>query len=78
MNPFKKISLGVYYSGIVVSSLLGIRDELRESNHRINSNAGFAISCFGGAMTGGFVGFLWPLTMIGKGIWAIDTVSKNN
>ena len=85
MNPVQKICVGVYCSGIVVSSLLGIRDELRAFNYRINSsgnhylinhNVNFAASCFGGAMIGVFVGVLWPLTMIGKGICALDTVSK--
>ena len=78
MNPFKKICVSVYCSGIVVSSLVGVRDQLRDKNYRINSNADFAFHCFGGAMIGGYVGLWWPLSAIGKGILAIDTVSKNN
>jgi hypothetical protein len=78
MKPFQKICTGVYCSGIVASSVLGVRDQIREHKYRIDSNVGFSFRCLGGAMIGGYVGLWWPLTVIGKGISAIDVVSKNN
>ena len=73
MNTVKNVVASVYYSGIVVSSVSGISENARKTRDYDNND--FAVSCFGGAINGAFVGLWWPLTFIGKCALVID---KNN
>jgi hypothetical protein len=59
------IILTTYATGIVVSSFIGIKEQLRSDAFVHESYSNFAINCIGGAMSGAFVGIWWPITLVG-------------
>jgi len=71
MSPISNIALGIYGTGIVVSSIFGIREhnlkiEKYKKEGRKIYYADYAMESFGGLMMGGFMGTMWPITVIGR------------
>ena len=71
MSLISNIALGIYGTGIVVSSIIGIREhnlklEKYKKEGRKIYYADYAMESFGGLMSGGFMGTIWPITLIGR------------
>lgn len=71
MSRISNIALGIYGTGIVVSSIIGIREhnlkiEKYKKEGRKIDYTDYALESFGGLMIGGFMGTLWPITVIGR------------
>ena len=71
MSPISNIALGIYGTGIVVSSIFGLREhnlkiEKYKKEGRKIDYTDYALESFSGLMLGGFMGTLWPITVIGR------------
>jgi hypothetical protein len=71
MSLISNIALGIYGTGIVVSSIIGIREQnLKIEKYKKEGRkiyySDYAMESFGGLMSGGFMGTIWPITVIGR------------
>jgi hypothetical protein len=84
MTLIKNIAIGIYGTGIVISSMIGIRqqnlrlDKRKKKGDTTIDYADYLINSCGGLMIGTYTGLFWPITVLGRALVMIFPDEKEN
>lgn len=84
MILIKRIAIGIYGTGIGISSMIGIRqqnlrlDKRKKTGDTTIDYADYLINSCGGLMIGTYAGLFWPITALGRALVMVFPDEEEN